>query len=55
MDEQSRQENREKQTIPEQPHYVPRPAWQVWAARAGLVAAIGFVIYQILCICRGGL
>ena len=30
--------------------YVPRPAWQVWAARAGVVLAIVFVIYQLLAI-----
>ena len=28
--------------------YVPRPAWQVWAARIGLVIFIGIVIAQIL-------
>ena len=28
--------------------YVPRPAWQVWAARIGLVVFIGIVIVQIL-------
>ena len=33
--------------------YVPRPAWQVWAAR--LVLAIAFVIYQLLTIAGGGL
>ena len=35
--------------------YVPRPAWQVWAARLGLVLAIAFVIYQLLTIAGGGL
>ena len=35
--------------------YTPRPAGQVWAARAGLVLAIGFVIWQVLTIARGGL
>lgn len=33
----------------------PRPAWQVWAARLGVVLMILFVIYQILSIARGGL
>lgn len=28
--------------------YIPRPAWQVWAARVGLVIAIGLVIAQFL-------
>lgn len=35
--------------------YVPHPAWQVWAARLGLVLAIAFVIYQLLTIAGGGL
>ena len=30
---------------PEQPAYVPRPTWQVWAARMGLVI---FIIILIL-------
>ena len=38
----------------EQESYVPRPAWQVWAARVGLVLFILFVIYQFLTIARGG-
>ena len=35
--------------------YVPRPAWQVWAARVALVLFIIIVIGQILRIARGGL
>lgn len=35
--------------------YVPRPAWQVWLARVGVVLFIAFVIYQYICILRGGL
>ena len=35
--------------------YQPRPAWQVWMARVGLVFMILFVIYQILAIAMGGL
>ena len=34
--------------------YVPRPAWQLWAARIGLVLVILFVAYQILSIATGG-
>ena len=41
---------------PEQPEgYVPRPMWQVWGARIGLVLFLIFVAYQILTIARGGL
>ena len=35
--------------------YEPRPAWQVWGARIGLVLFILFVIWQIMSIARGGL
>ena len=35
--------------------YVPRPMWQVWAARIGLVIFIGIVIAQILQIAGAGL
>lgn len=39
----------------QQEGYVPRPAWQVWGARVGLVIFILFVIYQYIAIARGGL
>ena len=35
--------------------YTPRPAYQVWMARAGLVFMILFVIYQLISIAMGGL
>ena len=35
--------------------YVPRPAWQVWAARVGLVLFVLVVLYQILSIATGGM
>ncbi len=38
----------------EEKGYAPRPAWQIWAARIALVVFILFVIYQSLCILRGG-
>ena len=41
--------------IPEEERYTPRPAWQVWAARVGVVFMILFVIWQILQIAGGGL
>ena len=34
--------------------YTPRPVWQVWMARVGLVFMILFVIYQLLAIATGG-
>ena len=45
----------EKNQNMEQEPYVPRPKWQVWAARVGLVLFLLFVIYQFLVISRGGL
>jgi len=47
-------DNREENTVPEQECYVERPAWQVWAARIGLVIFIGIVIAQILQIAGAG-
>ena len=48
-------ENPNEQNIPEQEGYVPRPAWQVWAARVGLVIAIILTILQILQMATGAL
>ena len=44
-----------QKNIPGEEGYVPRPAWQVWGARVGLVIFIGFVILEILTIAGGGL
>ncbi len=45
----------EKDTPQDSHPYVPRPAWQVWAARAGLVLFLILVVIQLLSIARGGL
>ena len=39
----------------DKPHYVPRPLWQVWAARIGLVVFILGLILYYLNVFRGGL
>ena len=39
----------------EKPGYVPRPAWQVWGARIGVVVCIILVFVQVIAIYRGGL
>ena len=39
----------------EKPRYIPRPMWQVWAARIGLVVFILGLILYYLNILRGGL
>ena len=46
----------EKEELEQQAEtYEPRPAWQVWGARIGLVLFILFVVWQIMSIARGGL
>ena len=39
----------------EQPRYVPRPRWQVWLARIGLVLFILMIILYYIHMMRGGL
>ena len=34
--------------------YTPRPAWQVWAARIGLVIFLAFLALYYINILRGG-
>ena len=47
---EERNENIVPEEIPEQENkgYVPRPMWQVWTARVGVVLMILFIIYQLL-------
>ena len=46
----------QKQNIPEtEEPYVPRPAWQVWGARIGVVLIVVLVILYYISIARGGL
>ncbi len=42
--------NQEEQLVP---RYVPRPAWQVWGARIGLVLFLIFVVWQLVQIAGG--
>ena len=51
MDEQ-RNEQQEQVT---ESGYTPRPAWQVWAARIGLIVFVIFLILYYSNIFRGGL
>ena len=51
MMDEKRNENPEQE---QQPRYVPRPAWQVWAARVGLVLFILFLIMYYMNVLRGG-
>ena len=47
-------ENQQPDSIAEE-GYTPRPVWQVWAARVGLVLFILFIIYELVSIAGGGL
>ena len=51
MDEQRKTENEEIQ----KEGYTPRPAWQVWAARIGLVVFLVFLVMYYINILRGGM
>ena len=49
------EEQRENENLkPEKEGYVPRPAWQVWLTRIGLVAFIIFLILYYANMFRGG-
>ena len=50
MDEQ----RNELQEENESSGYTPRPAWQVWAARIGLVVFVIFLALYYINILRGG-
>ena len=39
---------------PEQKPYVPRPTWQVWLARIGLVAFLLFLVIYYFTMFAGG-
>ena len=58
MMEEERKDIRAEEEAPEilfeEPKYVPRPKWQVWAARIGLVLFILLLIFYYLNIARGG-
>ena len=45
----------EKDTPQEPQPYVPRPAWQVWAARLGVGIMLLLIAYQVMSMVRGGL
>ena len=46
--------NETEQSEQKQEGYVPRPGWQVWSARIGLVLFLVLVAMQVLSIARGG-
>ena len=50
MDEQRKEERND----PPETGYTPRPAWQVWAARIGLLVFVIFLVMYYINILRGG-
>lgn len=46
-------ENEQNMEVPQE-GYVPRPAWQVWGARAAVVVVAVLVILYYITIARGG-
>ena len=48
------EEERTEYTQQEEAPYKPRPAWQVWSARLGLVVFILFLIMFYIILFRGG-
>ena len=44
----------EQVVLPEKQGYKPRPAWQVWAARIGLVLFIVMLVIYYMVYFRGG-
>ena len=48
-------EDKKENQKEEQQGYVPRPMWQVWAARVALVLFILIVIYQFMAMVTGGM
>ena len=49
------QEEQQAQVQEEKPKYRPRPTWQVWAARIGLVIMILCIVLYYIHIATGGL
>ena len=44
-----------EQTVPvQEEEYIPRPRWQVWGARLGVVFMVLLVILYYITIARGG-
>ena len=48
------EQEKDLQLPEEETNYTPRPMWQVWAARLGLVVFIAFLIMYYILFFRGG-
>ena len=45
----------EQESFPQEEGYVPRPKWQVWGARIGIVVILILLAMYYINIARGGL
>ncbi len=50
----SQEPERAAPEMPQEEHYKPRPAYQIWAARIGLVIVIVAFVLYLLQIASGG-
>ena len=48
------EEERMESPLQEESGYQPRPKWQVWLARIGLIVFIAFLIMYYINVFRGG-
>ena len=54
LDERNMDENAAEEIVIEETGYTPRPAWQVWTARIGLVLFLLVIAMYYINILRGG-
>lgn len=55
MDNEQNLQPEEQNPVQEKKEYHPRPAWQIWAARVGLVIMIVSVVLYYIHIATGGM
>lgn len=55
MDNEQSLQPEEQNPVQEKKEYHPRPAWQIWAARVGLVIMIVSVVLYYIHIATGGM
>ena len=53
MDEQQEKIEETTPEVEDTPVYIPRPAWQIWHARLGLVLFVGLIILHYINMARG--
>ena len=54
MEQEFNQQDMQPQDQPQAEPHTPRPAWQVWLARIGLVIFVAYVAMYYINILRGG-